>query len=159
MQLALFRGDRARAESLVPLISRQPVHSHRGARPPYKRHEYYQLGSLALLEGENQKALEMFREALRHWPGWADFSIREDCLGDAFLQLGQWPEAIAEYQRVLESFPGRALARFHLGVAYEHSGHPQLARGEYARFLELWRSADSDGKEVQAARNYLAKTR
>jgi tetratricopeptide (TPR) repeat protein len=155
MQLALWHKDRPLARSLVSDISRMPVWTHRGARPPYQRGVYYLRGQLALLEGENAKALEMFREASRHWSGWADFNTFDDCLGDAYLQLGRWDEAVAEYKRVLRLFPGTALARYHLASAYDHSGQEQLARAEFVRFLDLWKDADPDIQEVRTAREYL----
>jgi tetratricopeptide (TPR) repeat protein len=159
MQLAIWRKDRAAAHLMAGQTFRLPPWTHRGARPPYKRSEYYLRGQLALIEGENEKALEMFREALRHWPGWADFNTLEDCLGDAYLQLGRWDEAVAEYQRVLHLFPGRALARYHLASAYQHLGRTQMARAEFIGFLKLWKDADPDSREVRTTREYLAKTR
>jgi tetratricopeptide (TPR) repeat protein/DNA-binding winged helix-turn-helix (wHTH) protein/TolB-like protein len=155
MMLALWRGD----ERAAALLSSQLLHgatfTHRGARPPLKRIEYYLLGQFALLQGRNEVALENFREALRHWSGLVTFDTFEDCLGDAYLRLGRLDEAIAEYERLLGLFPGSALARYHLGVAYARRGRPEQARNEFTRFLELWKQADPEVPEVKAAREFV----
>jgi tetratricopeptide (TPR) repeat protein len=154
MLLALWRGDGPAATLLSKQLLQGQSYTHRGARPPSLRGDYYLLGKLALLDGKHDAALDHFRKALSHWTGLAAFDTQEDCLGNAYLQLWRWEEANAEYQRVLRLFPGMALARFHLAVAFDRRGRPEAAREELKRFLQLWKQADPDIPEVLAANQY-----
>lgn len=83
----------------------------------------------------------------------------EDCLANAHLHLGRLDEAIAEYQRVLRLNPNDALSRHHLALAFERKGTPQLARVELMRFLEIWKGADANLRELKDARARLAHLR
>ncbi len=154
VNMALWRGDARNAAALSKHIA-DVTYTHRGARPPLKRHEFYLLGEVDLLQGRNDQAIEHFREALRHWSGLAVLQLEEDCLADAFLRLGRLDEAIEEYQRVLRSFPGSALARYHLAIAFARRGYADQARKQFDAFLDVWKLADSDVHEVKAAREFL----
>jgi len=69
--------------------------------------------------------------------------------------LGRVKEAIAEYERVLALNPYLALARYHLGEAYDRLGDTARARAEYERFPRIWRDADPDVPELVAAKARL----
>jgi tetratricopeptide (TPR) repeat protein len=60
-------------------------------------------------------------------------------------------EAITEYQRVLAKYSAIPLPRYRLALAYEKRGRIQEAREQYRRFLEEWKTADSDAPEFAAA--------
>jgi hypothetical protein len=78
-----------------------------------------------------------------------------------------WPEAAAEYRRVVEnlrydslSIPSLwAIDHFRLARAYEQMGDPARAREWYGRFLTEWKDADPDIPEVVEARQRLAVLR
>jgi serine/threonine protein kinase/tetratricopeptide (TPR) repeat protein len=69
--------------------------------------------------------------------------------GQAYLALGQWDKAAAEYKKIIDhpglvwNFPFGALSYLQLGRAYAGSGNP-AARAAYEKFLSLWHDADSD---------------
>jgi tetratricopeptide (TPR) repeat protein len=79
----------------------------------------------------------------------------EDCLANAYLELGRWDDAVAEYERLLRLNPNYPLAEYHLGQAYERKGRHDRARAAYERFLEIWRDADADIPEVIVAKKRL----
>ena len=80
-----------------------------------------------------------------------------DCLVNAYLELGQFDEAIAEYERILRLNPNYPLAQYHLAQAYEREGRQVQALAEYERFLQTWKDADADLPEVTAARKLLPR--
>ena len=80
----------------------------------------------------------------------------EDCLANAYLQLGKLNEAIAEYRRILRINRNDARARYHLGVALERTGDAGAAKAEFDRFLDIWKDADPDVPEVSGAKRHLA---
>ena len=79
----------------------------------------------------------------------------EDCLANAYLELGRLDKAIAEYERILRLNSNYPLARYHLAQAYERKGLREQARAEYERFLQVWKDADPDLPEVVAAKKFL----
>ncbi len=122
----------------------------RGSRPTL-RPSLYARGYLALKSGQGADAIADFKEALRHRPATWDIDAHEDCLADAYLELGQLDEAIAEYERVLRLNPNYPLAQYHLGQAHDQKGQGDRARSEYEQFLRIWKDADADIPEVIAA--------
>lgn len=154
LMLALDRGDLRQAERLFQGLSTPWRVNGRGRREP-QRYRHYFRGHLALGHGDHQQALASFQEAVRHTPPLYDLDPLEDCLANAYLQLGQLDEAIAEYQRVLRLNPRYPLAHFGLAQAYERKGALSEARSEYKRFLSLWEKADRDIPQVQQAQARL----
>ena len=74
------------------------------------------------------RALQLAREAESAVPDNAE--IRET-LGWVHLKRKSFPEAIAAYNRAIEVYPAgakRAVARYHLALAYERTGDTQQAR-------------------------------
>jgi tetratricopeptide (TPR) repeat protein len=117
------------------------------------RPSQYFLGRLELKTGRAEEAVRVFRQALRELPTYWTLDDMEDCLGEAYLELGRLDEAMGEYRRVLKMNPNRALARYHLGVALDRKGENAAARGEFQCFLEIWKNADEDVPErIDAAR-------
>jgi tetratricopeptide (TPR) repeat protein len=70
--------------------------------------------------------------------------------GQAYLAAGRGPEAVAQFQKVLDNRgivladPVGALAHLQLGRAYVISGDLTKAKIAYQDFLTLWKNADSD---------------
>jgi tetratricopeptide (TPR) repeat protein len=119
------------------------------------RYYYWQAGYLALKSGRNDEALEHFRSALKEGAPVYDVDPFEDCLANAYLQLGRTDEAIAEYERILRLNPNYPLAHYHLAQAYERKGEKEQARRYYEQFLQIWKDADADIPEVIAAKQSL----
>ncbi|MGQ0762030.1 MAG: tetratricopeptide repeat protein [Acidobacteriota bacterium] len=152
--LALERGDISSAKNFLQLIeSRQVV--GRGARNLPRNLLFYR-GYFELKSGNAGRAIEVFRELLNRPPITYHIDNYEDCLANAFLALGRYDEAIAEYERILKLNPHYPLANYHLAQAFERKGQKDQARAQYARFLEVWKDADTDIPEVIAARKALS---
>jgi tetratricopeptide (TPR) repeat protein len=127
----------------------------RGARGNLRELPYYE-GLYELKSGREIEAIEKFKEALNQKaPSW-NVDAYEDCLANAYLQLGEWDEAIAEYGRILRLNPNYPLLHYHLAQAYERKGQRDQARVEYERFLQVWSNADADIPEVISARKALS---
>lgn len=152
--IALERGDQASAEKLREKLFAVSGFTNRGSRGSPRFHSYYR-GFLALKKGRGEEAIENFREALRHSPSTWDIDSFEDCLANAYLELGRFDEAIAEYERVLRLNPNYPLARFHLAQAFERKGMSDKAAENYKLFLQIWNQADEDIPELNHAQNFL----
>ena len=127
-----------------PLVGRGAQYATRVA--------YYYQAEQARLQGRTNDRLSHLRQMLRFKSFWGEAEILEDALADAYRELGQLDEAIAEYERALRLFPGMPLARFHLAQAYQRTGRTAAAKTQYRLFLELWKHADSDLPELAEAR-------
>jgi tetratricopeptide (TPR) repeat protein len=106
-----------------------------------------------LKAGQVEEALEDFRQALRRPPLVWNVDGVEDCLADAYLELGRLDEAVSEYNRLLGINPQYAPARLHLAEAYQRKGERELARAASQQFLQIWAAADPDTPEVILAKS------
>lgn len=154
LTIAVERGDPTRAERLKEEFFAKWPYSNRGTTLPRRYLSYYD-GRIALKSGRAADAIQMFKETLRHTPIYFDADPFEDCLANAYLELGQLDEAIAEYHRILQVNPNYPLVEYHLAQAYERKGQTQQAQIEYKRFLEIWPDADADVPEVITAKKRL----
>jgi tetratricopeptide (TPR) repeat protein len=115
-----------------------------------KQRIYYR-GLYALKSGHALEAIDDFKEASRAAPIVWNIDGVEDCLANAYLELGRLDEAIIEYDRLLAINPNYPLAHFHLAQAYQQKGDIERARHEYETFLHIWKDADANIPEVAAA--------
>jgi tetratricopeptide (TPR) repeat protein/DNA-binding winged helix-turn-helix (wHTH) protein len=156
VELALRRGEQAAAIRLAePHFTSAEYERYKEGG--FLRIHYYLRGTFTLKTGRTSEALEHFREAIRYQAAEWNIDSFEDCLANAYLELGRDDEAIAEYERILKINPRYPLAHYHLGQAYERQGEPDKARAAYERFLQIWQDADADIPEVIAARQRLAQ--
>ena len=83
--------------------------------------------------------------------------------GEALLAAHQYPEAAAEFQKLLAHRgivgldPIGALAHVQLGRAFALSGDPIRSKAAYENFLALWKDADSDIPILMQAKAEYAK--
>jgi tetratricopeptide (TPR) repeat protein len=155
LMLALERGDAKSVERLKQPFFDDSLVGGRGSRVSM-RSLYFTRGYLALKTGSAEEAIGYFNEALRLPPMTFDIEPLEDCLANAYLDLGRTDEAIAEYERVLAINPNYPLAHYNLAIAYERKGEREKARVNFGRFLEVWKGADADLPQVIFARHNLA---
>jgi tetratricopeptide (TPR) repeat protein len=149
VRVALQQGDAARVAALEgPLFADWP-YTVRGQRFP-ARLISYRRGYLALKRGQSAQAIAHFKEALRHPPLIWMIDPLEDCLANAYLELGQLDDAIKEYKRVLHLNENYPLAHYHLAQAYERNGQHAEARVAYARFRQVWKDADAQVLKLMA---------
>ena len=97
-----------------------------------------------------------FRQAVSHRPQTWHMDAFEDCLANAYLELGRLDEAIAEYERILNLNPNYPRVHYHLARAYERKGHNDQDRAEYERLLQVWKDADADVPEIFMAKKRLS---
>ncbi len=152
--IALQRGEEAKAKKLKEQLFARSPFTNRGAREPRRLYDYYR-SQLELKTGRAAEAIETFKEVLKRMPPYWHIDAFEDCLANAYLELGQLDEASKEYERILRLNPNYPLAHYHLAQAYQRNGQPEQARAAYERFLQVWKDADADAPEVIAARKNL----
>lgn len=119
----------------------------RGSRNELRSFDYFR-GLRAMRAKRSEEAIAHFRDALRHLPSSSGLDLHEDCLGNAYLELGRLDEAIGEYRRILAANPNYPLAEYHLGLAYERQGKFAEAKAAFEKFLESWKRADANISEV-----------
>jgi tetratricopeptide (TPR) repeat protein len=154
--LALARGDHASAQKLSGAVFTPDVYNNLHERGLLRLWNYPR-GYVALKQGGAEEAINHFRAAVRQRPVEWFIDSFEDCLANAYLELGRLDEAIAEYERILRRNPRYPLAHYHLGQAYERKGERERAWAAYERFLQIWKDADADIPEVIDAEARLAK--
>jgi tetratricopeptide (TPR) repeat protein len=127
----------------------------RGGKTP-ERFFYYKVGMLLLRTGKTEEAIAAFERALQSaTPGW-DMDPYEDCLANAYLELGRYDSAVREYKRVLQFNPNYPLSHFYLAQAYEGQKDFASARSHYQMFLQQWKDADPELPEMKIARNKIS---
>jgi tetratricopeptide (TPR) repeat protein len=118
---------------------------------------------VAHAEGKATDALKLMRSAAdaedasekhvamenRLWP------MRE-LLGDLLLELKQPGPAVAAYEKSLAEYPNRMRGFYGAAKAAEMSGDRQKATEYYKKLVALTAKADSETKEVQQAKAFLA---
>lgn len=149
--LALERNDKRRVEKLKEKLFERLPYPQRGARHDLRSQAYFR-GYLELKGGHPSEAIALFKEALRHLPPTSGIELYEDCVANAYLELGEVNEAVHEYQRILGLNLNYPLVQYHLAQAYERNGDRGSAQVAYERFLQVWKSADADIPEVIAAK-------
>ncbi len=122
---------------------------------PKDRIQVYELISDAIAEsqhGEYQDSTEKLNAALKTEPSSVPVHY---LLGLNYYRLHEFPQAVGQFQQVLQLSPGYELATFQLGLAYARTGDFDLAIHMLTHALEL------DGTNFSAAYNlgaaYLKK--
>ena len=151
--IAADQGRLDKAEAMNQQWLEQQTNTNRGRRLNLKLH-YFMSGYIALKRGQTDQAIASLKEACRRPLTW-DADPLEDCLANAYLELGRFDEAVAEYQRILELNPNYPLTHYHLAQVHERRGQMERARTEYQEFLRVWSKADPDIPEVILARARL----
>jgi Flp pilus assembly protein TadD len=91
-------------------------------------YDLFQQGRAHLRQGMPAQATVALETAKKQEPEKA--SIRE-ALGIAYFRIQRWPEAEAEFRKVLELSPLDDYAHYALGRALEKQGRQQEANGHY----------------------------
>jgi tetratricopeptide (TPR) repeat protein len=118
---------------------------------------------VAHAQGKATEALKLMRSAAdvedasekhvamenRLWP------MRE-LLGDLLLELKQPGPALKEFEKSLSEYPNRIRGFYGAARAAETSGNRQKAAEYYNKLVALTAKADSDKKEIQQAKAFLA---
>jgi predicted Zn-dependent protease len=75
--------------------------------------------------------------------------------GYLLVEMGRPAEAARHFEETLRRTPGRPKAIAGIAQAAEAMGDAVTARAEYTRLIEMWKGADPDRPELQAARRFL----
>ncbi|WP_158945467.1 M48 family metallopeptidase [Granulicella sp. S190] len=143
------RFDRADALRRRLLVS---VPNPERGSPPDLRMAFFYRGYLALKNGDSPAAISYFKSALEHLPPSSGIDSHEDCLANAYLDLGMLPEALAEYHRILKLNANYPLGYFHLWQTYSRLHDAPAAEDAFRHFLSSVPSADQDSPQVHEAR-------
>lgn len=129
-----------------------------------KMYAYWFVASLIEEKKKNIKAsLDYLEKAVEKLPKF-DFTVSY-FLAQAYLETGRLDEAVKGLEKLLNRYyEERAYnpiwsvkAHYLLGLAYEKSGWKQKAIEKYQEFLDIWKDADPGIKEVEDAKQRLAK--
>jgi tetratricopeptide (TPR) repeat protein/DNA-binding winged helix-turn-helix (wHTH) protein len=156
LRLALAKHQNDRIAALGKRLFENLPNPERGTARNLRMELYYR-GTIELNNGDAQGALTHFRSAMQHMPTASGIDLHEDCLANAYLELGMVPEAIGEYQRILKLNPNYPLAYFHLGQAFQKQHRWPEAVAAFRHFLEANPTADQDSPQVIEARRSIAK--
>ena len=113
--------------------------------------------------GDPAKAIELLRVVSPYEFGVAARVFPNYVRGQAYLKTRQGPEAVAEFQKILDHrgicgvSPECSLTHLQLGRARALSGDNAGARAAYQDFLALWKDADSDIPILKEAKAEYAK--
>jgi tetratricopeptide (TPR) repeat protein len=140
-----------RADALKKRLLASMPNPERGS-PPDLRMAFFYRGYLALKTGDSPAAISYFKSALEHLPPSSGIDSHEDCLANAYLDLGMLPEALAEYHRILKLNANYPLAYFHLGQTYRRLHDAPAAEDAFRHFLSSVPSADQDSPQIHEAR-------
>ncbi len=75
--------------------------------------------------------------------------------GSMLMDMGKPAEARKHFEQTLRRTPGRPKAIVGIARAAEAMGDTATARAQYTRLTEIWKRADPDRPELQAARRFL----
>ncbi|OGD20230.1 MAG: hypothetical protein A2W03_07965 [Candidatus Aminicenantes bacterium RBG_16_63_16] len=179
--LALVEWKRGRIESARQKLD--PIQILFSERPKDKGPIFAQLektykilqAEIWLSEGRTAKVLDFLEKdfALRApfiGPAyariliWHNFPSEQDVLARAYQKAGHLDKAIEEYRKLITFDPASQDRRMHnpvyhyrLARLYEQKGLRPEAKGEYARFLELWKDADPGLTELIDAKKRFAQ--
>lgn len=152
--VAVERSDLSAAHALENQLLARSQFASRGVRND-SRIKFYLRGMLALKKGQNDEAIENFRQTLNYLPPMWDLMDFEDALANGFLAVGQFDQSIDEFNRILAVNPNYPLVYFRIAEAYDRVGRVEQALKNYKKFLEVWKDADTNIPEVAAAKKRI----
>jgi tetratricopeptide (TPR) repeat protein len=152
--IALDKNDTEHARVLQRTLFSDPPNADRDSSRNL-RMEFFYRGSIELRTGNPQQAVSDFKLALQHLPPSSGMDSHEDCLANAFLELGMFQDAITAYQSILNNNPRYPLGYYHLGISYYKAHDLQESKASFQRFLQANPSADQDSPAILEAKRIL----
>jgi len=132
----------------------------------HMRHYYHLMGMIALKTGEISDALVHFEQAVSLLPSQVfhlrDHALYLDSLARTYYVIRDIEKAQHQYEKIASLTISKlrwgdiyARSLYWLGKIYQGKGWEGKAVEQYEKFLELWKSADSDIPEVRDTRKQL----
>lgn len=111
--------------------------------------DFYKLGQIYLRKKIYDKAINLFRQALKNWDENDKIGLGSlyNTLGFTYFKLKEYEQAIYYYTQAIKLLPDYTLALTNLGLVYENK---QLYREAYQTYLKAL---------VYENQNKIAKTR
>jgi len=120
--------------------------------------------AINFLEKEFVLHIPLFYPAYARLFAWYNFPLDQDVSARAYQKMGNLDKAIEEYRKLVTFDPTSHDRRLHnpvyhyrLAKVYEQKGVKEEAKREYARYLELWKDADTGIPELVDAKKRLAQ--
>ncbi len=160
MALAMT-GDASRAQSVADDLGRRfPADTllHQVVIPSVR-------ALIALNRKAPEQALQALQAATPYELGTTQGLFPIYVRGLAYLQAKRGPDAVAEFQRIVDHrgidppIVEHSLARLGLGRAYVLTGETTKAKSAYQDFFALWKDADPDVSILKEAKAEYAKLR
>lgn len=109
--------------------------------PTVKREEGYQIAKKFQSQGEWNKAIEAYREAIEKYPDseWAPYG--QCTIGDLYRVVGDDVQAIEKYEKVVENHPDTPwapYAQFRIGDRYRNLKNYQQAMEAYENLVKKY---------------------
>jgi len=160
---AIDRGQPAAAEAWLEKLKTagggaEPAHSHSGAPAPAGRDatvsQIFQAelsALLALSRGEKSEAVRLAEQAAAledtlsfDFGPPAVVKPAHELAGDVLLAAGNPAEAAKEFEKSLDTAPGRAQSLLGLAKAQAAAGESAASKETYAKLAKQWSRADAD---------------
>ncbi|MCH9023871.1 MAG: tetratricopeptide repeat protein, partial [candidate division Zixibacteria bacterium] len=120
-------------------------------------------GQIEFIRNNYEKAIEYYTKAVPIQKRSARPTVEYN-LAIAYIRNSQPEKAVPLLERFTTQIEGLAmwfpslvvLAHYHLGTAYEAMGEKAKAARQYETFLDIWKEADTELKEINDAKKRLA---
>ncbi len=109
---------------------------------------HFGLGQIAHRQGDLQRALRHYRQALQQAPGQRRYRTN---LAGLLLDLGDFPAALAEYENLLSAPPRPILTRLDAGKAARRAGDLKRALEHHEQLLRDLAGSDPAAADDDAA--------
>ncbi|MBI3474621.1 MAG: protein kinase [Acidobacteria bacterium] len=152
-------GDRSKAEGIAADVAQKypaDTFAQKADIPQIRARIEVQRGGAA-------KAVEFLAPSEAYQFGFVEGGIPAYLRGLAYLQMKQGPQAVAEFQKILDHHnmlaptPYLSLSKLGLARAYALSGDSAKARTAYQDFFTSWKDGDPDIPILKAATMEYAK--
>ena len=97
------------------------------------------------------KDLEWISTKLGYWSTAYDYAFFYDAIGQIHEEMKQPEEAESSYREALKYNSHYALARFHLSQLLYNKGRFEESKEEIGKFLDDWKDAEPESKELTQA--------
>ncbi len=102
-----------------------------------------------------EEAVAIERKTSKHPVTPGDVLPAIELLGDMFLEMDRYENALTAYQENLKMHPNRFNGIYGAAIAAKHAGKKEMATIYFKQLLELTTKQNSDRPEIKEARNFI----